>query len=217
MGQLSAGGATLGYAMVLGCRLEHLRNQNVLVNGNTYRVGDNGIVTDIAEADAWKLLASSGSWYRIGSANGGEGPLDPSRELDTPEDQIPRDANGDLRVLELGPDQIDLRGGPLTAEDIRKAAAMIREDPNYAQPSLVDKRQSTEADDANLAAHSHQAPAIPPAQAAAPGAANMPGIPPVEAPGQSGLAEDLSFRHAPDGHIEPVKKRRGRPPRAKVL
>lgn len=170
--------------MVLGCRLEHLRNQNVLVNGNTYRVGDNGIVTDIADADAWKLLASPGAWFRIGPSRGDTGPLDPTRELDTPAERIPRDADGNLRVLDLGPDMIDLRTTAPVAE-IKGATA--------AFPAA------------------HSAPSL--GQAATAGAGATPGIPPAEAPEQAGLGQSQSFAHAPDGHIEPVKKRRGRPPR----
>jgi hypothetical protein len=51
--------------MDLECLQGHMRGQKVLVNGNLYTVGADGIAKGVKDADAPKLLASKVCWRKV--------------------------------------------------------------------------------------------------------------------------------------------------------
>jgi hypothetical protein len=152
--------------MILGCRLEHLRNANVTVNGHIYLVGDNGICLDVADEDAASLLASP-QWYRVGATT--EGPIDYTRERSTPEATIPKTAGGQLAAIGLPPDW-------------RAHTASPAPEP-YPEPAQQQPMHPVTP--------SQAAPVAP---AVAAGAAYTPGIPPVEAPTLDEMSAQKSKR-----------------------
>jgi hypothetical protein len=69
--------------MDLHNRLPHMRGKAVLVGGNTYSIGPDGVARDVAEADAQKLLQRSNSPWRLCAERrpGGPGATKPNLEL----------------------------------------------------------------------------------------------------------------------------------------